>query len=118
MEELKQEKASSFQNVNNYYKSLFKRCALRAFFYLNINLFMFYILNVVERAKEMNPIKIGLAGLGNVGEEVAYQLINGFRVQNDLFPIELKGVSAKSKGKKRKINLSSVTFFDDAVSMA
>ena len=66
----------------------------------------------------MNPIKIGLAGLGNVGEEVAYQLVNGFRVQNDLFPIELKGVSAKSKGKKRKINLSSVTFFDDAVSMA
>ena len=53
----------------------------------------------------MNPIKIGLAGLGNVGEEVAYQLINGFRVQNDLFPIQLKGVSAKSKGKKRKINL-------------
>ena len=66
----------------------------------------------------MNPIKIGLAGLGNVGEEVAYQLINGFRVQNDLFPIELIGVSAKSKGKKRKIDLSSVTFFDDAVSMA
>ena len=37
----------------------------------------------------MKPIKIGLAGLGNVGEEVAYQLIKGFRVQNDQFQIEL-----------------------------
>ena len=66
----------------------------------------------------MNPIKIGIAGLGNVGEEVANQLINGFRVQNDLFPIELIAVSAKSKGKKRKVDLSSVIFFEDAVSMA
>ena len=52
----------------------------------------------------MNPIKIGIAGLGNVGEEVAYQLIKGFRVQNDQFKIELHGVSAKSKDKKRKID--------------
>ena len=66
----------------------------------------------------MNPIKIGIAGLGNVGEEVANQLISGFRVQNDLFPIELVAVSAKSKGKKRKVDLSSVIFFEDAVSMA
>ena len=66
----------------------------------------------------MKPIKIGIAGLGNVGEEVANQLINGFRVQNDLFPIELIAVSAKSKSKKRKVDLSSVIFFEDAVSMA
>ena len=65
----------------------------------------------------MKPIRIGIAGIGNVGEEVAYQLINGFRVQNDLFPIELRGVSAKSKDKKRKVDLSAVPFFDDAVSM-
>ena len=37
----------------------------------------------------MKPIKIGIAGLGNVGEEVAYQLIKGFRVQKNLFQIEL-----------------------------
>ena len=49
----------------------------------------------------MNPIKIGIAGLGNVGEEVAYQLIKGFRVKNNLFQIQLVGVSAKSKEKKR-----------------
>ena len=53
----------------------------------------------------MNPIKIGIAGLGNVGEEVAYQLIKGFRVQNNLFQIQLIGVSAKSKDKNRKVNI-------------
>ena len=49
----------------------------------------------------MKPIKIGIAGLGNVGEEVAYQLIKGFRVQKNLFQIELVAVSASSKNKKR-----------------
>ena len=66
----------------------------------------------------MTPIKIGIAGLGNVGEEVAYQLIKGFRVQNDQFKIELHGVSAKSKDKKRKIDIGDIPFFDDPVSMS
>ena len=66
----------------------------------------------------MKPIKIGIAGLGNVGEEVAYQLIKGFRVQNDQFQIELHGVSAKSKDKKRKVNIKNIPFFDDPVSMS
>ena len=44
----------------------------------------------------MSLLKIGIAGLGNVGEEVAYQLIKGFRVQNSLYQIQLAGVSAKS----------------------
>ena len=65
----------------------------------------------------MKPIKIGIAGLGNVGEEVAYQLIKGFRVQNDQFKIELHGISAKSKDKKRKIDTENIPFFDDPVSM-
>ena len=65
----------------------------------------------------MKPIKIGIAGLGNVGEEVAYQLIKGFRVQNDQFQIELHGVSAKSKDKKRKIDIKNIPFFDDPISM-
>ena len=66
----------------------------------------------------MKPIKIGIAGLGNVGEEVAYQLIKGFRVQNDQFKIELHGISAKSKDKKRKIDTENIPFFDDPVSMS
>ena len=66
----------------------------------------------------MKPIKIGIAGLGNVGEEVAYQLIKGFRVQNDQFQIELHGVSAKSKDKKRKVNIKNIPFFDDPVAMS
>ena len=66
----------------------------------------------------MKPIKIGIAGLGNVGEEVAFQLIKGFRVQNDQFQIELRGVSAKSKDKKRKVNIKNIPFFDDPVAMS
>ena len=66
----------------------------------------------------MKPIKIGIAGLGNVGEEVAYQLIKGFRVQNNQFQIELCGVSAKSKVKKRKVDIGNIPFFDDPVSMS
>ena len=56
----------------------------------------------------MKPIKIGIAGLGNVGEEVAYQLIKGFRVQKNLFQIELVAVSARSKNKKRKVDLNNL----------
>jgi homoserine dehydrogenase len=66
----------------------------------------------------MKPIKIGIAGLGNVGEEVVYQLIKGFRVQNDQFQIELRGVSAKSKEKKRKVDITNIPFFNDPVSMS
>jgi homoserine dehydrogenase len=66
----------------------------------------------------MKPIKIGLAGLGNVGEEVAFQLIKGFRVQNNQFQIELYAVSAKSKVKKRKVDIRNIRFFDDPVSMS
>ena len=66
----------------------------------------------------MKPIKIGIAGLGNVGEEVAYQLIKGFRVQNDQFRIELRGVSAKSKDKNRKVDITNIPFFDDPISLS
>ena len=58
----------------------------------------------------MSLLKIGIAGLGNVGEEVAYQLIKGFRVQKNLFEFELVAVSAKSKNKKRKIDVSGIDF--------
>ena len=60
----------------------------------------------------MKPINIGIAGLGNVGEEVAYQLIKGFRVQKNLFQIELIAVSARSKNKKRKVDINNLKFFD------
>ena len=65
----------------------------------------------------MKPIKIGIAGLGNVGEEVAYQLIKGFRVQKNLFQIELVAVSARSKNKKRKIDINNLNFFDNPTDM-
>ena len=65
----------------------------------------------------MKPIKIGIAGLGNVGEEVAYQLIKGFRVQEKLFQIELVAVSARSKNKKRKVDINNLKFFDNPTDM-
>ena len=66
----------------------------------------------------MKPIKIGIAGVGNVGEEVAHQLINGYISHNELFVLKLCGISAKSKSKKRKIDFSNIPFFDDAVLMS
>ncbi len=66
----------------------------------------------------MKSLKIGIAGLGNVGEEVAYQIINGFKVQKNLFDIEIIAVSAKSKDKKRKVDISNIDFYDDPVEMA
>ena len=66
----------------------------------------------------MKSLKIGIAGLGNVGEEVAYQIINGFKVQKNLFDIEIIAVSAKSKHKKRKVDISNIDFYDNPLEMA
>ena len=66
----------------------------------------------------MKSLKIGIAGLGNVGEEVACQIINGFKVQKNLFDIEIIAVSAKSKDKKRKVDISNIDFYDDPLEMA
>ena len=65
-----------------------------------------------------NPVKIGIAGLGNVGEEVARQILNGFRIKDEIYPLELIGVSYKSRSKKRNLDLSGVKFYEDAVSIA
>ena len=65
-----------------------------------------------------NPVKIGIAGLGNVGEEVARQILNGFRVKDEIYPLELVGVSYKSRSKKRNLDLSGIKFYEDAVSIA
>jgi len=65
-----------------------------------------------------NPVKIGIAGLGNVGEEVARQILNGFRIKDEIYPLELIGVSYKSQSKKRNLDLSGIKFYEDAVSIA
>jgi homoserine dehydrogenase len=64
------------------------------------------------------PVKIGIAGLGNVGEEVARQILNGFRTKDEIYPLELIGVSYKSRSKKRNLDLSGIKFYEDAVSIA
>ena len=65
-----------------------------------------------------NPVKIGIAGLGNVGEEVARQILNGFRIKNEIYPLELVGISFKSRSKKRNLDLSGIKFYENAVSIA
>ena len=65
-----------------------------------------------------NPVKIGIVGLGNVGEEVARQILNGFRIKDEIYPLELIGVSYKSRSKKRNLDLSGIKFYEDAVSIA
>ena len=65
----------------------------------------------------MKSLKIGIAGLGNVGEEVAYRLLMVLRFKN-LFDIEIIAVSAKSKDKKRKVDISNIDFYDNPLEMA
>ncbi len=63
----------------------------------------------------MKCITIGIAGLGNVGEEVLRQLISS-KENNKSFKVF--GVSYKSKSKKRKINLSKFNYFKNANDLA
>ena len=53
------------------------------------------------------PVKIGIAGLGNVGEEVARQILNGFRTKDEIYPLKLVGISFKSLSKKEANKIAS-----------
>lgn len=59
-------------------------------------------------------LKIGIAGLGTVGQAVAKQLLSG-EVDTRL---QLVCVTAKQQARQRAIDLSSVTWLDDPLAMA
>jgi homoserine dehydrogenase len=65
-------------------------------------------------------LNIGIAGLGNVGEGV----INLLQENSELIEKKLKkkiivkGVSAKSKGKKRNCNIDSYTWYENPLELA
>jgi homoserine dehydrogenase len=66
------------------------------------------------------PLRIGLAGLGTVGSALVRMVE---RHGNDLAvrggrAIEIAGVSARSRGKKRPIDVSAYRWFDDPVRLA
>jgi homoserine dehydrogenase len=66
------------------------------------------------------PLKVGLAGLGTVGSSVVHLLDDG---RDKLLarcgrPIEVVAVSARSRGKKRDIELKKYRWIDDPVELA
>lgn len=67
-----------------------------------------------------NSLKIGVAGLGTVGVEVVRNLAKKAALISARTgrPVELVGVSARSKSKERGVDLSGVTWFDDPVALA
>lgn len=66
------------------------------------------------------PLKIGLAGLGTVGRGVVRIIENnGEDIARKLGrKIKITAVSARNKSKKRGIDISNFTWFDDPVEMA
>src|SRR5271170_3852088 len=66
------------------------------------------------------PLKVGLAGLGTVGSSVVHLLERG---RDKLTarcgrPIEIVAVSARSRGKKRDIDLKKFRWIADPVALA
>ena len=66
------------------------------------------------------PLRIGVAGLGNVGTSLVRMLE---RHGNDLavrtgHPLSISGVSARSRNKDRGVDLSGFTWFDDPAELA
>src|SRR5882724_6165911 len=66
------------------------------------------------------PLKLGIAGLGTVGTGLLQLLAeHGARfARNAGRPIEVVGVSARSRSKKRAIALKSVVWFDEPERLA
>ena len=67
----------------------------------------------------MEPLKIGLAGLGTVGAGVLLLLKeNGAALRQRCGrAIEVTAVSARSRGKDRGIDISGMEWFDDPSSL-
>jgi len=68
----------------------------------------------------MAPLKVGLAGVGTVGAAVIRLLDQGHEKLATRCgrPIEVVAVSARSRGKKRDINLKKFRWFADPVALA
>jgi homoserine dehydrogenase len=66
------------------------------------------------------PLKVGLAGLGTVGTSVVHLLQRGHDklVARCGRPIEIVAICARSRGKKRDIDLKKFRWFGDPVALA
>tara|TARA_A100001011_G_scaffold390681_2_gene474628 strand:- start:4088 stop:5386 length:1299 start_codon:yes stop_codon:yes gene_type:complete len=68
----------------------------------------------------MKKLNIGIAGLGNVGSALIKSIEenNNYFKKKTSFEIEIVAVSAKSKNKKRNIDINKYKWFDDPIDIA
>ncbi len=68
----------------------------------------------------MRNLNICIAGLGNVGTALIECIENNFNYYQEKLSLEIKiiGISAKSKNKKRSIDINNYKWFDDPREMA
>ena len=66
------------------------------------------------------PLRIGLAGLGNVGAGVAKLLADNAEIitRRANRPIAVTAVSARDRNRDRGIDLSAIAWVDDATELA
>lgn len=65
----------------------------------------------------MKTLRIGIAGLGNVGAGLISQLVNQSRLRLG-GQIEIVGICARNKSRKRAIPIDAYPWFDDPVALA
>ena len=63
----------------------------------------------------MSPLRIAIAGIGNVGQEVIDQLLKSSSYDKKFV---IGGISYKNKKKKRNIDLSNFNFYKNPVDLA
>ena len=63
----------------------------------------------------MSKLNIGIAGLGNVGSALVETIEENKNYFFDKTDVELNivGISARTKNKKRNFNISNYTWYDD-----
>ena len=68
----------------------------------------------------MSKLNIGIAGLGNVGSALVESIEENKNHFFDKTDVELNivGISAKTKNKKRNFNISNYTWYDDPREMS
>ena len=68
----------------------------------------------------MNKLNIGIAGLGNVGSALVETIEENKNYFFDKTDVELNivGISARTKNKKRNFNISNYTWYDDPIEMS
>ena len=65
----------------------------------------------------MKTLKIGIAGLGNVGAGLVARLVEQEKLRLG-GRIEIAGISARNRSRKRSISIDDYPWFDDPIALA